>query len=130
MQTKNPISRPPLRTTNPMANKKGARNSNIHVKKVETRSPITIPSNPVIQQPKGTKPPTTYFGKENNKPERNVEGHSLHVENETKEPLSTADVEVHSVENIATPNKELIGKFLKSINRELKLRMRNPRPVT
>jgi hypothetical protein len=86
-------------------------------------SPFTIPSNPVTQQPKGTKPPTTYFGKENSKPERNVDTHILHVENKTKEHLSTVDVERQSVENIATPNKEIIGKFLNTINRELTLRI-------
>ena len=69
----------------------------------------------MTQQPKGTKPPTTYIGKENSKPGRNVETHTLQVENETKGYLSTTDVEEHSVRDITTHNKEIPGKLPKQL---------------
>ena len=69
----------------------------------------------MTQQPKGTKPPTTYFGKENSQPGRNVDTHTEQVENEMKGYLTATDVEEHCFKDITTNQKETTGKLPKQL---------------
>ena len=62
LQTKSSFPRPPLRPTNPKVNK---RIGTTVVNKDATKPKIPIPTNPVTQRPKGSKPPIIYYDKEN-----------------------------------------------------------------
>ena len=95
-----------------MANPRVTHNR-VGTKKKEEKCSIPIPPNPIIQHPKGTKPPTSYIGKENHQQWNNdlrysriekleVKDLSLNLGNPTEQCL-------HEVEN--SPFKKPTGTY-------------------
>ena len=103
----------PLRLSNPRTNVKRS-GSAITVKKEEPKSAVVIPTNPILRQPKGTKPPTSYLGKENNEPGVKDITNVLLQASKTKEQYlaDESTVETNILQNDLSPDIEKTGTYI------------------